>query len=277
MKLNAIIRIVIWSLVLVILCTIYLGFTMQVIPEETGTIVHQSRSTTFSPREVNALEIQWAAGSITLEPGDVDSITVTESSNNKKHIMQCSLQNKTLSIQYTQEKNIGFGISLQDAEAKDLLIQVPKDWVCRDLELDAASATLNVSDMTLGQVEIDTASGFCAFQDCTVDGIDMDTASGDIRFAGSLNTLDFDGASANLDAVLTNYPRQIDMDTMSGGLHLTLPQDCGFTLSTDTLSSNITSDFDTVLRSGDRIHGDGSCHITVSGLSGDITLRKASS
>ena len=44
----------------------------------------------------------------------------------------------------------------------------------------------------------------------------------------------------------------------------------------DALSSDFYSDFPTTVSNGNYVHGDGQCRISFNGLSGDLTIRKAS-
>ena len=124
------------------------------------------------------------------------------------------------------------------------------------------------------EVEVDSASGVCSFDLCTVVSLEMDTASGDLKFTGSLNELDFNSASARADICLTNQPKSIKLDSMSGDLNLTLPTGCGFTVKKDTLSGSCTIEQDTVEQNGKLVHGDGSCEIKVSGLSSSVHIRE---
>ena len=237
MRNNAITRIIIWSIVIVLLCGI-LFVTMfgvgrnryhryDVSPAETApaleTVVSGSSEgrNVFSAIEVREIEIEWVAGDILIQPHDTDTITVKEDGN-----------------------------------------------------FDAKYA-MEVNDLTIREVDFDGASGTCEFENCIVDEIDIDTASGDVRFIGELNILDCDAASASVFAVLNNTPSRLDMDSMSGDLDITLPTDAGFALSMDALNGDFTSDFETILKNGNYVCGDGHCRINVDCMSGDVIIRKA--
>ena len=301
MKTNAIIRIIIWSIVIVLLLGILVTVGMfglyrydvetvvnnvavdrgelkleEELPAATAII---SLEDTFSmpADEINEIEINWAAGSILIMPYDVEDIEISESDvSDPKYVMECYQKGKKLIINFSDENryNFGFGITINDNLSKDLTILVPRDWELDTLEIDAASAKLEVCDMTIQDVEIDTASGVCEFENCNVDTIDIDTASGDVKFVGSLNILDCDAASANIVAILSNTPSRMDLDSMSGDLDITLPEDCGFTVSNEGLSSDFSSDFPTTQKNGNHVYGDGSCRIDVDAMSGDVTIRK---
>ncbi len=292
MKSNAIVRIIIWSIVLVVLIgilaafvademylndyspEIHLATSLEPYPVQSESAIPPEKMYTFPAGDITELEIEWAAGSIFIDTADVAEITVRESDvKDAKYAMLLQQRNGKLTIQYCQEHNISFGIN-KAALSKDLYIQVPRDWECRSLEIDAASAELAVGGMAIGEMDFDGASGTCNFVNCSVIDMDIDTASGDVQFTGSLKALDFDAASASFIGEFENTPDRIDMDSMSGNLDISLPEDCGFALNMNGMSSSFHSDFPvTENQNGMHIYGDGSCRINVDGMSSDVTIR----
>ena len=230
-----------------------------------------------APAAIREIKIEWISGSVTVEPGDVQEITFLESGNGTdKYEMVWKQSGDELVIQYSKDSSIaGFGLHFGDG-SKDLTVTVPRGWVCDSLELDTASTDLTVRDMIIREMEIDSASGTAKFENCTVSSLDVDTASGDVTFSGSLNELDFEAASASFTGVLENVPDKVKMDSMSGGLALTLPEDAGFTVSLDAMSSDFSSDFPTVKKNKSYVCGDGHCKIEVSAMSGDVSILKQS-
>lgn len=229
------------------------------------------------PAAIREIKIEWISGSVTVEPGDVQEITFLESGNGTdKYAMVWKQSGDELVIQYSKDSSIaGFGLHFGDG-SKDLTVTVPRGWVCDSLELDTASTDLTVRDMIIREMEIDSASGTAKFENCTVSSLDVDTASGDVTFTGSLSELDFEAASASFTGVLENVPDQVNMDSMSGGLTLTLPEDAGFTVSLDAMSSDFSSDFSTVKKNKSYVCGDGHCKIDVDAMSGDVSILKQS-
>lgn len=228
---------------------------------------------TFPASSIRELDIEWVAGDITIYPGTTDQITVREDGvTDDKYVMYLKQEGDTLDIRFSRSEHTLIG--LNKLPEKDLTITVPADWICESLEIEAASAKVEICDLTLRDVDFDGASGACSFENCTVGQLDIDTASGDVRFVGSLDILDCDAASANVYAVLSNIPSRLDMDMMSGDLELTLPADAGFTLSMDALSEKLDTDFELTHRNGNVVAGDGSCRILIDALSGDVTIRK---
>ena len=181
-----------------------------------------------------------------------------------------------LAIQYSKNTDHDFGLGLLRGEhTKNLTIHVPVNWTCHSLEIDAASASLEVNDLTIREMEFDGASGTCVFENCTVERLDVDTASGDVRFQGSLDQMECDTASANVMLELSNVPQSLEMDSASGDLEVTLPDDAGFTVAMETMSGDFTSDFATTQRNGSHVAGNGRCRIEVDAMSGDVTIRKS--
>lgn len=285
MKSNAITRIIIFSITIVILLGILFwgmtfdGFSFSPVIRIGGSSDMDDANVSAMGEEVHVgasqvkdLNILWVAGTITVQPGDVEDIIFSESGvSSERYAMIWKQTDSKLTIQFC--KGSVSGINADDFLTKDLVITVPRDWNCNSLDIDAAAASLFVNDLTIREVEIDSASGACEFENCTVDSLDLDTASGDVEFYGSLNELDCDAASASFTGVLTNNPSRINMDSMSGDLDITLPASCGFTVSMDAMSSDFSSDFETTSKNGNYVYGDGSCRINVSAMSGDVIIR----
>lgn len=255
----------------------YLG---ESVPQETGVSVYlpeAGEKSSFQASEISEIEIEWVAGDILIQPGTSDQITVDEDGNfDEKYAMVLKQQGNELKISFCKEGLSNFiGINSSSNLTKDLTITVPADWVCQSLELDVASAKVEINDLTIREVDFDGASGTCEFENCTVNEIDIDTASGDVKFIGSLDILDCDAASASVYAVLSNTPSRLDMDTMSGDLDITLPEDAGFSLSLEAATKDFQTDFETTMKNGNYVCGDGSCRININALSGDVTIRKA--
>lgn len=248
---------------------------MEVI--DIGTPAPQSdNSAHFSTDEVSRISIDWVSGKITVEPADVTDIIILDETPDSKYPTVMKLQNGKLAIDFCKDNSItgwGFSMNLGMRLRKDLTIQVPRDFSLKELELDAASTNLEVHDLTIGEVDINTASGASTFLNCAVDKLDVDTASGDVIFKGSLDTLKFDAASANFTGVFSNVPSRMDIDSASGDLDVTLPPEAGFSVKLDGMSTDFTSEFDTVNRNGSYVHGDGACRIEMDAMSGDITIR----
>lgn len=274
MKRNVIIRIVIYSLVLILLLAglaIGLSAGMFMFNPVRSSEGNQVSSGSVAAEGIRNLDIEWASGNIMIERDDTDAISFWEIGSGDANPLVYLQNGNTLSIKYEQQNSL-FGFS--STANKDLIITVPVDWMCHELSVDAASANLSVTSLTINEVDLDLASGNCTFTDSVVDELSLDCASGNIEFSGTLNTLDCDTASGSVTAVLNAVPKRIDFDGASADLDLTLPDGAGFSVSLDSVSGNFYSDFETAKQGSRYICGDGTCQIDVDGVSGDIIIRK---
>lgn len=277
MKRNAIVRIVLFSILALSLVGVLIGGIAFKGYSAPGIIV---RSTTeapvvsrnhFNAEEIDRLSIDWAAGKIVILPVEGSQIAVTEELLGEEDEMVLKLDGSTLYVEYSENAvSLNFG----STHKKNLYITVPQDWVCQELYIDAASATVQAELLTIQKVESSTASGNHTFRDCKVEKLKLETVSGNLDYSGTLDKLDFEGVSAQADVVLTNFPKSIDVETVSGDLNLTLPKECGFTLEKDSVSGHFSSELETRKENGKYVYGDGQCKIEVEGVSANITIRK---
>lgn len=280
MKSNAVIRIILFSIAILVLLSIlgiglaadFLSIDLDFPFSEVDGIA--SSTGTADADTVRRLSIEWAAGTITIRPGEVNEINFTETGDTEDDPMVWLQSGDTLKIASVKDESF---FHVGSIPSKDLLIEVPQDWNCTDLEIDTAAADLMVDSLTIGKVDFDGASGVFDFRGCTVDSMDLDTASGDITFTGSLNSLECDAASADCEIALLNCPGRIEMDMVSGNVNLILPENCGFTATLDALSGRLDSDFEITRSGSSLISGDGSCCIDISAMSGDVYIRKQQS
>lgn len=276
MKRNAIVRIILFSLIILILTSILitgLGVGLFTYRVDHDTEVYTLGSGEIPASNLREIEIDWAAGSITIETADTDLISFQESGGKNADPMVYRKNGDKLIIEY-QAAKVQFGFS--SFSGKDLIITVPQNWKCSELTVDAASAELIVNGLKAEEVDLNMASGDSQFTDCNINELSMDCASGEVYYTGTLYQLDGDAASGKLTAIFDNIPRSIDFDGASADLELTLPKDAGFTVEIEGLSSDFTSEFETSYRNGQYIHGDGSCKINVDGMSGNVTIHKGS-
>lgn len=287
MKRNAIARIVIYSILIIALLGVlgtgfavdrYLVYRNEWTQGSGQSFSGESSNTcTFEADSIHEIEVEWAAGTIHVVPGDTEQIRIEEyCTKDSARQMVCKQSGNTLLIQYGEEFDwngvISFGINID--YSKDLTITVPRDWSGKSVHIESASAQLEINDLTLREVEIDAASGLCRFTNCNIDELSLETVSGDIHYTGNLQRLSCSAVSANCSVEVTNSPESIEMEGVSGNLDLTLPQDCGFSARIETVSGQFHSEFETTTQHDTYIYGDGSCHIEMEGVSGDIDIRK---
>ena len=277
MKRNAIVRIVLYSILALSLVGVLIGgiafkgYTAPGVVIRSSTVAPVVLQNHFDAQDIDRLKIDWAAGKIVIVPVEGSQIAVTEELLGEDDEMVLKLDGSTLYVEYSENAvSLNFG----STHKKNLYITVPQDWICKELEIDAASATVQAELLTIQKVESSTASGNHTFRDCKVEKLKLETVSGNLDYSGTLDKLDFGGVSAQADVVLNNFPKSIDVETVSGDLNLTLPKECGFTLEKDSVSGHFSSELETRKENGKYVYGDGQCKIEVEGVSANITIRK---
>lgn len=286
MKASAIIRIIAFSLAIILLSFILLSVLDHNYYIESGRVHSYEDFEMEQPVEmiqqdvissqVKNIEIEWVSGNVTIRSDPtVQGIMITESRlQGTEYQMVCKQSGQTLKIKFCEESIIlsSFGVNVD--VSKDLFIAVPSDWSANSIEIDAAAAEVDIHDLSINELDFDGASGNLILDNCNVSELDIDTASGDVEFIGTLEHLDFDAASAKFYGEFREVPHKLDMDSMSGDLELVLPPNAGFTCYIDGLSSNFSSDFELSNTGGTYVHGDGACRIDVSCVSGDVEILK---
>lgn len=277
MKSEAILRIVIYSIVTVILLGILavgLGIGTLTANWNPGSSGHYiSGEGSIAAADIDRLEIRWTAGNITIQTADTDRITFSEEGYaGENQAMVYRKSGSKLIIEYSKPS---IQIEIGSFSSKDLTVTVPADWVCANLDIDSASTDAVITGLVMDEVDLDSASNAFTFTDCRIGTLKVDGASNSIRLTGTLEELDCDGMSASITALLENVPKRIDLDGMSGTLDLTLPADCGFRVTMDGLSNDFSSDFETTVSGGSYVYGDGRCRIDADGLSSSVIIRRA--
>lgn len=258
MKTNAIVRIILYSLVLVLLLGIlaaglmvdFSGFGFRTGGELANELDSEIR---FDAESISKISIDWAAGDIKLIADNDSNMAVTPGRTNDQYPITYELHGDTLKLSYT---NASVGIFTGSIPAQDLTIRVPADWICQELEIDGAAVELTIENVSIGTLDIDGAA-------CLVD------------LQGSVAHLDCDGAACELTLECDSVPASIDLDGASCVLKLTLPEECGFRVSMDGLGCSFNSDLPYTVSNGEYLYGDGYCRINADGLSCEITVKSA--
>lgn len=281
MKTNALIRIIIFSLILVILLGILvagLGIGAFVTNVDSWvsdvTVIGGNRgSGSVEAGQIRNLDIDWVSGSVNIQPGDTDQILFSEDADLPQgEQMVWKQSGDTLSIQFCATN---FSI-FSSSRSKDLTVTVPQSWNCIDLDISTTSASVNVTGVTAEELELENVSGSCYFSGCSVEELSVNTVSGNVEYYGNLGkSAECSTVSADCTLAPANAPRELSLDSVSGNLILYLPPDCGFTASMDSVSGGISSEFFTNSQNGKHTHGDGYCRIALDSVSGDLAIHKA--
>ena len=218
---------------------------------------------------VHEISIDWVAGSVTVVVTDGDEIRVTEDYDGDKDArrMRWQVEDGELSIKFCRPKLTG-----GTDEAKNLTVEIPREALSKleELHVSTVSATQAIS-VSVRELEIDTVSGRVEVWG-DYDSVDVETSDGEISFDGTVRKGSFDGVSGDVDIRLREQASVLEMDTVSGDLHLTLPENTtGFRVDEESFGRADVRGFDLDHNGADR-WGDGSMTISLDGMSGKLIV-----
>jgi hypothetical protein len=148
------------------------------------------------------------------------------------------------------------------------------------LTLDTGSGEVDVTGASGEEILVDTGSGSVTIRDVTAGSLNLDTGSGEVEGSGvAADVVRVDTGSGSVDLGFTRAPRELTVDTGSGGVTLTLPPTYSAEVEIESGSGGIDLDFPVTVTRWEREAvrgkiGDGTGRLTVETGSGGIRIRK---
>lgn len=242
-------------------------------PQDSSYVTAEQGSIlSLDPAQVQEIEVDWISGDILIEHGAVEKIELNETVTDKP--MVYALEDGKLVIKFCQDMRKPKLTA--NMESKALSITLPEGWMGKQVEVQSVSADVTLRNLKLSEAEYQGVSGEYRMEDCKIGELSVETVSGNVKVRGEIQELECEGVSADCDLILHNVPEEISMESVSGNLRLTLPGDAGFTAELEGISKNLETDFAVTKENGKYISGDGSCLIEMEGVSGRAYIQKAS-
>lgn len=288
-KSSLILEIVLWSIVAAILSGFLIHglidstFSWSALPQihfgsstnytYSDSSSYQSGTTALDADKIQNLNIDWIDGSVTLEVGSDDTISLSETCStdlDEKQNLRYLIKNGTLYIKYCAP------MALAKTLDKKLIITLPQSLASslKDISVDCTSADLNIQTLTAESLTLDSTSGKIETTNTTLTQVKVDSTSGNADLSGSFGKVDFDSTSGDLTVKSITNLSSLSADCTSGNITLNLPEDNGFTSSYDTISGDFDCDFPVTTNDSTSVYGDGSGKFSVDSTSGDFCIRK---
>ncbi len=300
----AVIRLVIWSLVLLILVVTFALFWR---PVRKGAIFGWDLSSyTYADAEsyhvgngecrdsYRTLDLSWISGSVTVQPyeGSVTKIeeTVPSGTDDSKRL-RWKCENGRLTVKFCAP--LGLFDFTQGNLNKQLTVYVPAEILTSleqyvastvsaemtvigmsagEANLDNVSGRMNLGMDVSGKIHIDTVSGAVTLEG-SADEVELDTVSGDVSLQGNFRKTDVDSTSGRVEVKPGNAARELKADTVSGRVRIVLPSDiAGFCANFDTVSGDFSGNFAVNISQGRYLYGDESLSVKVDTVSGDLEI-----
>ena len=278
-KAGAIVRLVIWSVVLVLVTSLLVGelagrpfqfnlFNISITDQYLFNEGEYNRGGGKVDTLVDCLEIEWISGEVTVTSYEGETVLLEETSGlSLDEQLRWKVEDGTLKI--FPRKPFRF-MGVIDLPNKDLHVYLPQGMVPEELEITTVSGEIGLNQFSCAEAALKTVSGNIDIIGCDVTALECESVSGDLDFNGNLQQLDWEGVSGNAELTVAAMPGKIRADCVSGDITVTMADGPGFTVETDTASGDFRCDFPLV---NSRRYGDGSADYQFESVSGNIYLK----
>lgn len=188
--------------------------------------------------KIDSIEIEYVAGDIEIKSEGSGKVTVKETSSKDLEEDQKIHTWVTGTTLKVKYCASGVDVDLNDLD-KELLITVPKDFDLADIDIDSAAGNLKIDRISVQNLDIDMAAG-------------------------------------DLDLIFAKVPKTTDIDAAAGDVTITIPEDSGLTIESDTAVGGFSCEipFITDNDKEEYILGDGSNELSLDAAAGDIKIKK---
>ncbi len=288
---SAVVRIVIWSVVLLVLCTVFvlsivgtaLGGTWRAFTgfsiggytyEDADTYTVGNGQTTET---ITELDIDWVNGDIEIIPTNDTTITISEdyAGTDEDLRLRWKVEDGELKIKY-RSSYWAFGI-MSNVAAKKLTVQIPENMLdgMEEVDIDTVESkviyTGNAEEFSFDSVDGHLVA-IGAFGE-----LNLDSVEARVELTGSVKAGNIDGVSITAVMHLSSA-KTLDIDGVDNDVTLYLADTVtGFFVEHESFGGSATingfSDV-TTRNKDDRYWGDGSFKIDMDGVDAKLTIEK---
>ena len=241
---------------------------------------------------VEALDIDWASGSVTVTTHPGSEVLLTEKTDptaTDDMRVHWWLDGTTLRVRFAAP---GVNLRLTGWGQKELTIALPEGRKLSGAAISTASASVEAGKLQADSLAVSTASGNMDIL-CDAEEITLGSASGSIsleqtgtaalaRIKSSSGKISVTGAeiaelnaktsSGSVSCTLTGAVGKCAVQTASGSVGLRLPENAGYTVKVSTSSGDFQSELPMKQDGKTYVYGDGSAEVSVKTSSGDIHI-----
>lgn len=304
---SAIVRIVIWSLVLVILCgvfslcmfgTAFGGGIWKGLGMIGGYSYKDAASYNVGAGQeeasVSEIDIEWWCGNIDIVPVEGESVIIEEdyTGDDEDLRVRWKIENGKLRVQYrapcwfigwvnVPAKKLTIGIpasmleNLKDVNIDSVDSDVTFAGNTEELSLDLVDGSLTASGR-IGQLNLDGVD-YHANVNGSIERLDLDGVAIRANVSGSVQKVDVDGINLTIELHLTEG-MDVDVDGVDTTVSLYLADSItGFAVRKDGMAGKATiTGYEGVTEKGeyDEYWGDGSLRIDLDGIDSELKIEK---
>ncbi len=145
--------------------------------------------------------------------------------------------------------------------------------VFNELKFDNVSGKVNLNGLNCKtKINVNTVSGDVSLQKVLAKDLNVDSVSGSIVAIGNISMLNLNTVSGDVKLTLDNLPSQLDCETVSGDIAVKIPDNDGFRVSFDTVSGNLSTNFEASISKKEIIYKNGGTNLDFETVSGDLKI-----
>lgn len=225
---------------------------------------------------IHSIYVQWVNGPVEVRSWEGNTIRVAEYASrplDENTCMHLKELNGNLTIRWSR-KNVVFG---RPRQPKHLVIELPRDVRLEKLKVDTVSGPVNLQEFSTATLKVETMSGPVDLRQFQAGILKVDTVSGAVQVWGCAEEVSLETVSGDLWFAGEAMPNKVNLDSVSGKLHVALPQGIpGFSLEYSSVSGKFHSQFpltgELSGRSGKAVYGDGGAQLRMETVSGGMWL-----
>ena len=173
-----------------------------------------------------SIDIEWISGSVTVELYDGEGIELKEALADGGAVsvpMEWRVDEDDSTLDIVSQPKL-----LSVSEEKHLTVKLPRSMVLHELDIETVSAAVSVDltdedTLTLNELDVTSVSGTVYVNAANAGEISLSTTSGAISGSVRTQNLEADSVSGSVELTLDVLPTELDMETSSGPVTLTLP------------------------------------------------------
>ena len=257
---------------------------------------YSSGSSAVKAQDVQRINIDWVAGGVRIKPVSGSEIVFNETTNSvltdESEKLHWRMDGDTLRIEYCAP---GFRIGSWSTlnKGKMLTVEIPESLYLELINIDCVSAELEIGELSADKLDIEQVSGCITISggkyesidlesisgrvdlnDVSAGKIDLDMVSGSSTLSGEYLQIISESISGGIEVETSILPESVRINTVSGKMALTIPENDGFSARFELVSGRVDSDFAMTSSSRERDYKDGGPVYRFESISGSVSLRK---
>lgn len=269
-----------------------------------------------APQEIESIDIEWISGPVEIRSCPGDTVHVTEYAKRPLDYgqqLEFTVDGRALRIRWTRERafwkgimltkhlvvEIPSGMELEKVKLKNVSGSVSAAELCgRELAFSSTSGRVEAVGIAAGSLKLSSVSGAVRLEGVSAESLSVDTTSGraeavgieagkakfntvsgSLKVYGNAEKFALNTISGSIELKAEQLPEKAGLESVSGRVSLTLPENGGFTVKYNSMSGHFYSDFPLAgslgRKSGKGSYGSGDASVTLNTMSGGMELHKA--